>query len=231
MKIIQDNITAITTTQEHPAFPRESLTTAYLKDIWKATSSTDTITVTASSGEAVVLFNTNATSIAIYKGAVAAPNLLTTAFDTELSIAWADYTLDAGSHDINIVLTTTETYLEVGKVVVGTETTFPDPRYGLKEGVDDTSIVIKLPSGGYYTKKRNMARTFEFSFEIERDTAFYDFMKSFYRENGPVPVVWRLNDSLTNLDWVIWAVMPQPPTASHDYFSHTIVSIKLSENL
>lgn len=233
MKIVYpDSITAISTTTEHPAFVRSSMQSDYIGDKWKATTNSDTIVLTVSAGQVVAVFGTNATSIAIYKGAVLPGNLLTTNFDTTYGMAWAEHTYDAAPYTINIVASCgAGTFLEVGKVVAGPMLTFPDPRYGMPEGFKDMSVIKELPSGGYYTKKRNIVRTFDMQIEVQRDTVFYQFMRDFYRANGPKPVAWRLTSTLTNTDWIVFATIPEPPSGSHDYFSHSVISIKLVENI
>jgi len=233
MRILNNNITNIATLYEHPAFVRNSMLSGHINDKWKSTTNTDTITLTVSSGEAVSFFGTNATSIAIYQGAVAAPNLLTTEFDTVRGMGWANYlTPEVGSHTINIVLSCgAGTFLEMGELAAGNITTFVDPKYGMAESFGSDHVAVKLPSGGWYTKKRNSPRAFTVQLDLERDSDFYGFMRDFYYQNGPSPITFRMNDTLTNLDWLIYGIIPEDPGGSHDNFSHSVVSFKIYENL
>jgi hypothetical protein len=224
--IYPNNITAMDVDNENIAFPIANILSPYVKDVFRSSAATASIDLTVSSGDTVAVFGTNASLVEINKDGP-----LTVEYSSALGIAWATYTQDLTEHTVTVDLTVGSGYAEAGVIVVGIARTFVDPRYGLTEGTKDTSILKELQSGSFYVKKRNMLRTFDMQLELRRDNDFYSFIRDLYRVNGANPIAFRLNSTLTNLDWCVFGGITEPPSGNHEYFSHTTVAVKITESL
>lgn len=131
-------------------------------------------------------------------------------------------------HNILIELTgSSAVYCGVARA--GEINTFPDPQYGISEGLKDYSIVKELNNGSLYVKRRNIVKTFNGKLLVERDRVFYEFMREIMQLNGPVPLFWWVSSNLTNLDWVVFAKYDAPPSGSHAYYQHSEIDFSLLE--
>jgi hypothetical protein len=255
MKIIYpDNVLTVSADASDANFPVTNLQTDYVGEVWKGTSHIGTLTVGVSAGGGVALFGTNALSVSVavsqygeaveWDAAIAwdsaaqwcqadeSPTVVYDLSASSVGAMWAEYTERTGGHVLTLVLTADvgET-IEAGVVQAGTVNTFVDPMYGITEGFQDYSIVRQTNSGAFYTKKRSIARTFDFTIQPVRDNDFYDFMHRVFWLLGPKPAAWRIvqNDNVYDWEWVIYAAMLSPPGGKHFSMTYSQLQIKLTE--
>lgn len=138
---------------------------------------------------------------------------------------------DFQTDKINIVLTFSggNASVEMGVEVAGPVWTFPDPKYGLSEGLKDYSIVKELNNGAFYSRPRDIVKTFSGSIIVERDRVFYDFMHRVAKECGPSPLAWLVSSNLTNQDWSVYAKFDGMPSGQHAYLNHSDINFNLLE--
>lgn len=187
------------------------------------------------SGEAYVIETTDIVSTTAFDlGGVTTYYDLTTgaAFSQARGILGSSVGYEYGyqlvKHDV-IITFNCEAVPECGVIRAGQVNTFPDPAYGIKEGLKDYSIVKELNNGGVYVRKRNLVKTFSGQITVERDRTFYDFMRNIIQINGPTPLFWWVSSNLTNQDWTIYGRYTQPPDGSHSYYKHSEISFTIEE--
>jgi hypothetical protein len=116
-----------------------------------------------------------------------------------------------------------------GVIRAGSINTFPDPQYGLSEGLTDYSITKALNNGGRYVKRRSIVKNFSGKLILERDRDFYSFIRDVIQVCGPVPIFWWVSSNLTNQDWVVFAAYDAPPGGAHSWYQHSEVDFSITE--
>lgn len=118
--------------------------------------------------------------------------------------------------------------IECGIMRAGMVLTFPDPRYGIKEGLRDTSIIKELNNGAQYVRKRGIVRTFDMQVVMKRDRDFYTLMRDFVRINGVSPIFWKTT-ALATTDWSVFGALNGMPDGAHSYPEYSEVSLRIDE--
>ena len=237
MKILYpDKLISVSANEANANYPVTNLTDGHLKTLWKATSRDAILTISAGPyASGLALFNTNATSAQVVVEAIGGEAQEDDTYDlttSEEGCFDAYYNSRGVTHEIVITLSSLAgTTLEAGQLAVGTVETFIDPEYGLQEGMVDNSIVKKLLSGGFYTKKRNVARQFSGRITEDRDTDFYTFMRDFAKVQRTDPFACRLSTNITAWDWVVFVRLDGMPKGAHPYYEHSTIDINLLEAL
>ncbi|MFH2073799.1 MAG: hypothetical protein ABIJ57_00435 [Pseudomonadota bacterium] len=253
--IYPDNITAISADEENASYPAANLTDEHPKKLWKATSRDAVVTAVVSSGGALAVIATNATSISltissgqtiVWESGVTWDSGISwdTTGDsdtTEVSLLTGDITGAAwfnfaaartSSFTATITLTADAGQIvQAGCIVCGTLRDFRDPGRGIREGLIDYSIVKELNNGAFYTRKRDVVRTFDFSLIEDRASDFYTFMHTVARGVGPGPIAWYLVDGDSDSHWIAFARFDQPPAGSHDMPDYSQINARLVEVL
>lgn len=252
MKVIYYNyVTAVSASEENANFPEENLLDTHPRKVWKATSSTATLTATISAGNVCALFNTNARTATVnlkngattitsqffdLSGVLDYYSWLNDLGEPEYSL-WFDYGAaydQGGSHTVEFILDTGNVAtILYGGVLFGGRAYETDSgvQYGVKEGLVDYSIRKELSNGSRYYRKRDVVRTFSCSIILQRSTRdFYNFMGRIAQAIGPAPLAWKLTD-INNVDWTTFAFFSQPPEASHDFPDHALLSFALTEEV
>jgi hypothetical protein len=236
---ISDTPGTCTLSNEHADFPATNVLSSYVGDKAKSNDNTDTITISVDSGDnaqACAFFGCNIDTVNSFtvNGVDHSGQLQMIPGDNGYNTIYCPYLATyTTSHNIVANLKATTTNLEIGKIWAGPflTGTFNDPQYGATETFFDNSIIHTLNSGATYVQKRQVGRIFNFSFDIVRDSDFYAFLRDFYQRNGALPCVFVLNETLTNADWVIFGLMDSVPSGSHAYFSHSVISMSIREQL
>ncbi len=253
MKVIYpDNTLTITADEENGNYPIENVQDDYIKKVWKATSNDAVIDITASSGSALALFGSNATSVIVkardgaegvqWGGGVTwdSPSWVaevltsqTIVFDTlptDQSALWCDLTNYPSNFTVEITLSSVAgSTLEVGVIRIGTVRDFRDAAYGIEEGLVDYSIRKELNSGAWYYRKRDIVRTFSLSLLEDRASDFYTFMHNVALVRGQQPLAWRLSENVTDWQWIVYATFDGLPSGTHLYPNHSVINIQLEE--
>jgi hypothetical protein len=234
-----DNITAIAASSEDAAFPASSLRNDHTTDIWRAVAGVTTAVLTAqvSKGSAVMVVNTNATSITVEAGTGASVTLETGwtleddwSMEDDAKFAtlaynlpgaggrmWADYERIATAHIVRVTLIAAET-VYAGIMRAGEVESFKNPAPGNNEGSADHSIVRRLNNGARYTRKRNVVRSFDGLSMVETRANCWKFKHGIWDAVGPKPLAVRLNDILLDDEFVVFACTPEgsPVQIAHD---------------
>ena len=105
---------------------------------------------------------------------------------------------------------------------------FNNPSYQLREGRKDYSIRKELNNGAFYTRKRNIVRTFSGKLLVTRDVEFYQFI-DIYDQFGPDPAAFLICDDIDDLEWSVYAVMETPLTGDHSYPTNSVIRFQLLE--
>lgn len=255
MKVIYpDNVIAIWADEANANFPAVNLTDNHPKKVWKATSRDAVVTVAVSSGSALGLVNTNASTVtvasheaqtAVWGGGVnwgetvewwsSTVASFTNTYDldeNDVGRLWSEYTENTAPHWIDITLTApVGATLYAGTIQAGTLNTFNDPAYGVTEGLRDYSVYKELNNGAFYYLQRDMVRTFEFDFLDDRDSDFYIFMHTISQQVGLDPMMWLISKNLANWEWVVFARFASLPAGSHLHKTLTRINVKLTEVL
>jgi len=143
---------------------------------------------------------------------------------------WQEYTQQAAAHTATIQLTagTGET-VEAGVCRAGAMVTMTyNPRYGISESKRDFSIKKELSNGAWYTRKRDIVRTFSCSILGARATDFYE-LGDIYDNFGPDPFACLLADGVNDFQWTVFGRMDNPYTGSHDYPDDSTVNVNITE--
>lgn len=168
---------------------------------------------------------------------VAAETSVTEVYDisaSDIGQCWAEFTTYATSFVIDITFAAAAgTVIQAGVIHVGIPKVYKDPKYGIQEGLRDYSIVKELNSGGFYVRKRMVARTLSFRLFEDRDVDFYEFMYQIVQVVGPGPLAWRVvHDKNTDWEWIIFALFDEGlPQGFHDYPSHSFIEVNLIESI
>lgn len=120
--------------------------------------------------------------------------------------------------------------VECGIVRVGEMQSFPSPMYGLKEGLQDYSVIKQLNNGAIYLKKRDIVRTFSGAISMQRDASFYQFMRDIVRSVGQDTVFWWITD-MDHPDWVVYGRCNGMPEGVHQHPSYSIVNFSIIESI
>lgn len=236
--IYPEKQSAVTADSEDSNYLAENLLDSKIKKVWKATSGDNTakLTVTISAGaDAIALYGTNAeTAVCVIKdsggGTVETEtHTLTTATRTYKQF-WQEFTAQGAEHTAEISLTAAsgET-VEAGVVKAGTMVALAfNPKYGLQESKRDFSIKKELSNGAWYTRKRDIVRTFSCQVIVTRSTEFYD-LSDIYDHYGPDAFACLLADGINDLQWTVFGRMDNPFSGSHDYLSNSNVTISITE--
>lgn len=245
--IYPNNVTLATADEEDANFPASYLEDDHPKKVWKGTSKEAELTFTVLSGsQAMAIFNTNADQIvATVKTATLATTLwgpatydlegidtiyeLITDSGENLDSLWVDYDYQSVDHKIVISASLSTGTIEMGVFVAGYTYEFPDPQYGLQEGIRDYSIVKELNNGAFYIRKRDLVKTFSGSLYATVGSDFYVFMRDVALDNGPNPLAWKVSTNYSNNDWMIFARFLTPPSGNHEFFSHSKINFVLQE--
>jgi len=158
----------------------------------------------------------------------------TTTYDLDPSgvgSMWGDYTKVGADHIIQLDLVCASgTVLQAGVVVGGPVNTFNDPKYGIREGLADFSIVKELNNGAIYTRKRDTVRTFSWSILDDRDPDFYTFFRTIGQRIGPDPLGWRLvHINFTDWNWVVYCRFDNMPSGVHSHITQSDIDANLIE--
>ncbi len=262
MKVIYpDNIVSTSADKQNPNFPIENVEDDHIKKPWKSTGNTGVICLSVSSGSAVALFGSNATSVVVKtrigglggqwdagaqwhdgigagaEGAWNAEDLTTETitFDTlstGQAALWCDYTDPGSGHGLEITLSSAVgTILKVGVIRSGTVVNLVDPKYGIKEGLHDYSVSEELNNGAFYYKKRDIVRTFDFTLFEDRSIDFYAFMHGVALVRGRAPLAWRLSANVTDWQWIVYARTIVMPGGDHAYPNNSLINVKLREEV
>ena len=250
--IYPDNTLSITANEENGNYPIENVQDDYIKRVWRATSNDAVIDITASSGSALALFGSNATSVTVnardgaegvqwdsgaqWDSPSWVTELLTSqtiVFDTlptDQSALWCDLTNYPSNFAVEIMLSSVAgSILEVGVIRIGTVRDFRDAAYGIEEGLVDYSIRKELNSGAWYYRKRDIVRTFSLSLVEDRATDFYIFMHNVALLRGQQPLAWRLSENVTDWQWIVYAAFEDMPIGVHSHPNHSVITIQLKE--
>jgi len=238
---------------ENANFPDDNLLDDHPKQLWKGTGNSHTIEFTTGAGsEVCALFNTNASSITVsvrlgnkteWESGTAwesgtswyttepSPSTLYDLNAEGVGRLWAEYTAIDAPHIIELVLTAAAgTVLEAGCFKSGDLNTFDDPLHGVNEGLRDFSVKKQLNSGGWYIRKKDVVRDFDFIIYPDRDSDFYTFMHSIVQLVGPGPLAWRLiHQGLTDWEWVVYGMMETMPQGNHSNPTKSKISVSITE--
>lgn len=247
MKVIYpDMITAVLADEQNANFPDDNISDDHPKQVWRATSKDAKLTLTVGGGsDTVAIYNTNARTIVFtLKDSLGATIESATydlsGIDTYLEFfrdsgdywehLWIEYTYQADQHTIELDFTAADTdIVEAGVVRAGLAYEFPEPQYGLSEGLVDYSIRKELNNGSLYYRKRDIARTFSGSVMVERQPYFYRMMKTIARNVGPQPLAWKVIGSATSQEWCVFATLDTMPSGNHQYPIHSVINFSLKE--
>jgi len=218
-----DNVSAVVASSEDPSFPVANLRDDFTTNLWKATTTTATLTVQVAKGQAVALFNTNATSAVITAGSGESyanesgyQNESGYSYPSdEVSVSgvynlpgvrgnlWADYALFAGAHEVRIALTATDP-VYAGIVRAGNVEEFKDPAAtGFSEGSKDYSIEKELNNGADYFRKRNIVKTFDGLSLFETRENAYKFKHDIWDMVGPKPqAIYLVSDAIQEKEFI-----------------------------
>jgi len=162
---------------------------------------------------------------------------VTTTYDISASSIgqlWADFTTYAEGFVVSLTFTAAAgTIIEAGIIQAGIPKVYTDPLYGIQEGLKDYSILKELNSGGFYVRKRSVARTLTFRLLEDRDEDFYEFLYDVVQVVGPGPLAWRVvHKKSTDWEWIIFALFDGGlPAGSHDDRIFSYIDVNLIESI
>jgi len=253
MKLIYPNTaTDVSSDTENASFPATNVLDEHPKRVWKATGSTAILSLGVPAGtNTAAIFNTNATSASVIarSGSIVTwtPTIswesdvswltaasVSTIFDLSPSgvgSLWAEYTSINNAHIIDFELSNSEgSIIYAGIARAGAGKSFKDPKYGIKEGLEDNSIKKKLSNGARYYRKRDVVRMFGFEILFTRDPDFYTFMLTVAQQVGPEPIAWRISTNNTDFEWVVFCAFgDKMPDGSHDSPNYSNLNVRLIE--
>jgi len=253
--IYPDCISSISADEENADYPVDNLLDEHPKKVWKGESRDAIVTAVITAGGALVVFATNATSVSLvissgqsisWAGGISWDSGISwdTSGDSDVSettllsgeidgVAWWDFAAARTSNFTAIISLTADAgkIIQAGIVRCGTANAYRDPNAGIREGLRDYSIVKELSNGATYIRKRDVVRTFEFDLWEDRDTDFYLFMLDVSRALGPEPMPWRIMDTVTDEEWIVFARFDRMPGGAHDLPAQSRINISLLEVL
>jgi len=255
MKIIYtNNVTAVSANSEDANYPATNLQNDYTKDLWQAAAGINeaVVYVTVSSGAAVALFNTNATSATITAG-IAGNYQWEAGYSWEADVSWessetvtatfnltgdggsfwADYAEITTSHLITITLTAASgTDVNAGVVQAGAVNEFQDPRYGIDETSQDYSVELELNSGSEYYVKRDIARIMSNLQILETRANAFAFKHDIFDKAGPAPMAMRISTVIiTEEEFIIFAKRLASPQIQHVSPDYSMISLAIKESI
>lgn len=249
-----DHIVSVAASEEDAAYPASNLMDHHPKKVWKGTDRDATLSAVVSAGGALAVIATNALSVnlTISQGQTIA---WAAGISWESGIAW-DSTGDTDISEVSLLpgdisgcawfefaerdssfTATLEMTAAAGEIVragllkVGTCNRFNDPLNGIAEGLRDYSIVKELNNGATYIRKRDVVRTFRGSLFGDRDSDFYAFMLQVGRLTGPIPLAWRIMDTVTGSRWIVYARFDEMPGGVHELPRDSRINFNLLEVL
>ena len=253
--IYPDMITSITADEEDAEYPAANLLDEHPKKLWKATSRDAVVTAVVSSGGALAVIATNATSISLTISQGQTIQWDTdiswqgdTSWDTtgsadvtEVSLlpgdisgcAWFNFaSVRTSSFTATLTLTAEAgEIVQAGAILCGTLNEFRDPARGVREGLRDYSIIKELNNGAFYVRKRDVVRTFDFSLVEDRTIDFYAYMHDIARSSGPNPLAWYIVDGGSDSHWIVFARFESMPDGAHDMPAYSKINTRLVEVL
>jgi len=232
--------------EEKALFPKENVSDDHPKKPWKSVSDDATMHVAVSGGSnAIAIFATNAETITVtvmndietitlwgpeiydLQGIDTYYELITDTGE-RWYVLWVDYPYQANPVSI-VVDFESPSATRVGIIRAGATYTFPDPRWGLSEGLVDYSIIKELSNGATYIRKRDIVRKFDGDITMVRDRDFYKFMHKVIKTKGPGPLAWKVSTNLSNFDWAVFARPQNMPRGSHTFPAWSRVNFQLLE--
>lgn len=228
----------ITADSEDANYPATNLTdNDYRKKVWKAISGVNVATLTvsiATDGQAIALFGTNASSaVCVIKdsGGVQVESETHTLAGTYYTNTgfWQTYTQQVGTHSAEITLTAAAgTTVEAGIVRAGDLVTLENPQYGVGEGRKNFSLRKELRNGALYTKELEIIRTFNYSMLLLRDSTLLS-LKKLYEYYGVDPFAMLIASGISDDHFAVFGAFESEPSISHEYYTHSSVSINILE--
>jgi len=117
-----------------------------------------------------------------------------------------------------------------GVVVVGVAEIFPNPNYGITEGIVDFSLTRELSNGATYYKPRDRVRKFSGEMIVNRESDFYRMFYDIARDYGSQPMMWYLIENMGN-KWIVYGRLISMPEGSHAYLNHSVIGFEIMEVL
>jgi len=246
--LARSNATSVTASSEDPNYPASNLIVGQVSKKWRSVAAaapiaTQTLTIVVPAGvnNCLGIFGTNATSIAYaIKNTAESTTYFSGTLDTTpaspsrtYNRAWLEWANNGFALHIILTMTapTTATYHECGEIVVCETITIPDPKYGLKQGAQNYQVIQRLAGGGRYVHDGAIARTFDLTWIMDRETEFDD-LAEVYAAIGEKPVAMMLSDYLNNdFKWCGYFSMVSDPSANHDYPTMSIINLSIEESI
>ena len=145
---------------------------------------------------------------------------------------WIDYPHQSTAIKIILKLYlayTTDTIVYCGVVVNGLRQEMVNPVYGMSESLIDTSVIKWTSNKSLYYRKRDVIRKYSGSVYLDRDTELYFFLRYIAMRKGPAPMAWALTSD-DNQIWIVYGTMADNmPSASHDYYTKSVMSFSVQE--
>lgn len=255
MKVIYPSLTiAAQADFEDPEYPAANVLDEHPKRKWMAIGNTAKLRITAGAGaNTVAVFGSNAVTITAHTytgidGAWCAENAWASGaqwFDGDIQSVPVEYRLSptgAGSmwaeypqfdipHIVSLEMTAADgAVVYAGVVRTGPRISYEGPETDLKEGLVDYSILRELNNGAFYSRQRDIVRTFAFSAVMDRESEFYSLLHTVIRGVGPMPLAWALvGDTVTEWDFVVYARVLAMPRGVYKSLSAVYVDIELIE--
>lgn len=255
MKVIySDNVLSITASEADASYPVANLSDEHTKKVWKATSADAVLTVNLASGGALGIANTNATTVSVAVNgwvdgdwtvggvatswtvggvatswtSVGALTVGSSLIDADTGDLWVDFTESTLALEVVLALASaTGTILQAGVLRGGDIYDVSNPAYGIKENLNDHSIILELSNGSTYYRKRDVVRNYSASVLLLRETDALNLMRQIGVALGPQPLMWLLADVSTDSEFIVFGKAKL--SQSHDYFEHNNVSIDITE--
>ena len=234
-------------------YTTDNLTTRHPKKPWKADNvHTGTLLFNLRSGSSgLALFNTNALSIevSVYDPTVFEleagwslgsgwsladvdypSTTITAELDGLTGAAWAEWD-EIESPVVALVSLQAQAgeVLTVGEAVGGLSLSFVNPAWGITESEKDFSITKQLSNGDFYSKDREIVRTFSGVITEDRGEDFYKFMQQVSKVVKSKPTAWWLVDHNNDFRWVTYARLTQRPQGVHKHIRHSVIGLSWQE--
>lgn len=149
---------------------------------------------------------------------------------------WMDYTYQIGACTATIQLTAvTPDIVNAGTVKAGQAFETKNPLYGLNEGRKSYGVKKRLNNGALYGRVRNIVRTFNGSVMLKRRTdeldEYYKFIDVYDQFGEEAPFAALVADGIDDQQWALYCTFDGPPSASHAYPGHSVVSFNWLEEI
>lgn len=210
LKIITTELqNGVTADSEDSEYPDDNLLDNYLGKPWKATSGDNTaqVTVTFASGgcNAFALFKTNATScnwtLKNNLGSTVDSGSVNLASPVKAENIWIEFSAQTNNGSMVLDLTgPSGTAVYAGVVKAGVYESFDNPVYGLRDTVEDLSLVRETSNKSLFIVDRGRILSHALVFDLARDYSYFD-LRQIYIDNGAAPLAWLLADDLYNHVW------------------------------